>query len=116
MPDGLASSKTPNPKVPNTDDEDYMTGVYLTDDEIIDSLEEEEAQKILNNHGRVSRPYKSYAYAMFGYDKTLRNRLANVDRTSFNDWIDEIMTHVQSYFRHHSLPTKIEFKVTALKI
>ena len=36
--------------------------------------------------------------------------------TTFNDWVDSVMCHVQTHFRHKSLPTKIEFKVYLTKI
>ena len=58
----------------------------------------------------VKWPKKRYAYLKFGYDKTMKAQLA-IDKTTFATWINEIMTHVQSYYTHPSLPTKILFKV-----
>jgi len=57
----------------------------------------------------VTWPDKRYAYLKFGYDNTLQSQM-NQDGTTFNTWIDGVMTHVQTYYRHSSLPTKIEFK------
>merc|ERR1711997_61496 len=54
-------------------------------------------------------PSEVYAYVKFGYDNTLKNQLA-ADGVSFNDWVNSVMTHVQAHYRHHTLPTKIQFK------
>jgi len=56
-----------------------------------------------------SWPSKRYAYVKFGYDNTLKAQM-DKEGTTFNKWIDGVMTHVQTYYRHRSLPTKIEFK------
>ena len=55
-------------------------------------------------------PPEIYAYLKFGYDKTMKKQLKK-DGISFADWIAKVMTHVQAYYRHSSLPTKIQFKV-----
>lgn len=57
----------------------------------------------------VTWPSERYAYVKFGYENTLKAQLSS-DGTSFATWINGIMTHVQSYYRHPSLPTKIQFK------
>jgi len=57
----------------------------------------------------VTWPTERYAYVKFGYENTLKAQLSS-DGTSFAPWVDAIMTHVQSYYRHPSLPTKIQFK------
>ena len=60
-------------------------------------------------------PAEVYAYVKFGYDNTMKTQLEE-DGTSFSEWIDSVMTHVQSYYQHSSLPTQIQFKVTAVNI
>ena len=62
----------------------------------------------------VSWPSKQYAYVKFGYDITLRDQL-NKEGTNFATWVNSVMAHVQTYYRHYTLPTKIEFKVTNKK-
>jgi len=57
----------------------------------------------------VSWPSKQYAYVKFGYDITLRDQL-NKEGTNFATWVNSVMAHVQTYYRHYTLPTKIEFK------
>merc|ERR1712001_4408 len=56
-----------------------------------------------------SWPGEVYAYVKLQYDSTLKGKLA-ADGTDFNTWADAVMTHVQSHYRHPSLPTKIQFK------
>ena len=55
-------------------------------------------------------PNSVYAYLKFGYDNTLARQMTR-QGTTFKKWIDSVMTHVQTYYRHKSLPTKIQFKV-----
>ena len=55
-------------------------------------------------------PEKLYAYVKFGYDNTMAQKMDEMG-TTFNGWIDSVMCHVQTHFRHKTLPTKIEFKV-----
>ena len=55
-------------------------------------------------------PNERYAYVKFGYDRTLKNQLES-ENTNFATWIDSVMTHVQTHYRHPSLPTKVQFKV-----
>ena len=59
----------------------------------------------------TSWPKERYAYVKFGYDKTMKSQLST-ENTEFNTWIDSVMTHVQSHYRHPTLPTKIQFKVS----
>jgi len=54
-------------------------------------------------------PNERYAYVKFGYDRTLKNQLES-ENTNFATWIDSVMTHVQTHYRHPSLPTKVQFK------
>ena len=55
-------------------------------------------------------PGQRYAYLKFGWDRTLKKQLQS-EGTTFPTWIDSVMTHVQTHYRHSSLPTKIQFKV-----
>lgn len=59
-------------------------------------------------------PKSVYAYLKFGYDNTFAYQIWRKQKTTFKKWIDSVMTHVQTYYRHKSLPTKIEFKVIIL--
>merc|ERR1712136_677586 len=54
-------------------------------------------------------PNSIYAYLKLGYDNTLANQM-RAQGTTFEKWIDSVMTHVQTYYRHKSLPTKIQLK------
>ena len=61
----------------------------------------------------VTWPYERYAYVKFGYDRTIGSYLDSKN-TNFQKWIDPVMTHVQSYYYHDTLPTRIQFKVPKL--
>lgn len=85
-------------------------------DEEEDNLEELLAEVELKTGAANTEkpmPPKLYAYLKFGYDTSIKQQLSQ-DGTNFNTWIDSVMTHVQSYYRHSSLPTRIEFKVMCL--
>ena len=59
-------------------------------------------------------PEERYAYVKLCYDRSLKGQLEN-DNTDFDTWADAVMTHVQSHYRHPSLPTKIQYKVQFYK-
>ena len=80
-------------------------------DEEEDLLMELEAEVTAKTGAAMTWPSERYAYIKFGYDNTLKNQLSSIG-TTFNTWIDSVMTHVQAHYRHSSLPTKIQFKVT----
>ena len=62
-----------------------------------------------------SWPSKIYAYVKLGYDNSLAAQMTK-QGTTFAAWADSVMTHVQTHYRHKSLPTKIEFKVKMIRI
>merc|ERR1719216_530151 len=78
-------------------------------DEEEDLLMELEAEVTAKTGAAMTWPSERYAYIKFGYDNTLKNQLSSIG-TTFNTWIDSVMTHVQAHYRHSSLPTKIQFK------
>ena len=69
-----------------------------------------QAVKAYSTSGATTWPSERYAYVKFGYDNTLLTQLTS-DGTTFATWIDSVMTHVQTYYQHSSLPTQIQFKV-----
>jgi hypothetical protein len=77
-------------------------------DEEEDMMMELKADKAQTSSA-VSWPSKLYAYVKFGYEKTMKAQMDKEGRT-FANYVDEVMTHVQTYYRHYTLPTKIEFK------
>ena len=62
----------------------------------------------------VTWPEERFAYVKFGWDKTLKNQLEK-ENTNFPTWIDSVMTHVQTHYRHSSLPTKIQLEICDAK-
>jgi len=81
------------------------------EDEEKNALDEAIADALVSE--AVSWPPYLYAYVKFGYENTLKAEL-DAEGKSFGDWVDEIMTHVQTYYNHDSMPTKIQFKVFKL--
>jgi hypothetical protein len=76
-------------------------------DEEEDLFDEFEAAGVAS--AATTFPPKLYAYVKFGYDTSLNDKLTS-DGLTFGSWVDSVMTHVQTYYRHSTLPTKIEFK------
>ena len=63
----------------------------------------------------ITWPEERYAYLKMCYDRTLKKQL-DQDDTDFASWVNSVMTHVQTHYRHPSLPTKIQFKVRQMTI
>ena len=74
-----------------------------------------ELQAELQEANVFTWPNQRYAYVKFGWDRTLKNQLES-ENTNFPTWVDSVMTHVQTHYRHPSLPTKVQFKVLDLTI
>ena len=79
----------------------------MGDEEIDLSLE---LRAIAQASVSVTWPEERYAYLKLCYDRTLKKQLEQ-DSTNFTSWVNSVMTHVQTHYRHPSLPTKIQFKV-----
>ena len=104
IPQILGPSGIPAPTIREwTKDKDQMG------DENEDDMAELKADSYQTS-AAVSWPSKVYAYVKFGYENTMKAQMQTEGR-SFSNYVDEVMTHVQTYYRHHTLPTKIEFKV-----
>ena len=69
-----------------------------------------ELKASLQSSAAITWPKERYAYVKFMYDRTLKNQLESENK-NFATWIDSVMTHVQTHYRHNSLPTQIQFKV-----
>ena len=80
-------------------------------DEEKDNYEEKQARAASFNV--PNWPKSIYAYLKLGYDNTLANQM-RAQGTTFEKWVDSVMTHVQTYYRHKSLPTKIQLKVSKI--
>jgi len=92
----------------NNDDEFEKDDDDMGDEEE-DKFESLEAAVATVASAAITFPPKLYAYVKFCYDTSLKGQLAK-DGLTFSKWVDSIMTHVQTYYRHSSLPAKIEFK------
>jgi len=92
--------------------EEYQKHNDTMGDEEVDLLQD--LQAALSADAYTYWPSERYAYVKFGYDKSM-NRQLGQERKSFADWVNPVMAHVQSYYRHYSLPTKIQFKYDTLE-
>jgi len=72
-------------------------------DDYVDKQIEAAAMKVPN------WPEKLYAYIKLGYDNTIARKMEE-EGTTFKEWVTDVMNHVQTHFRHKTLPVKIEFK------
>ena len=61
----------------------------------------------------VNWPASLTVYVKFGYENTLKAQM-DADGTTFAAWIESVMTHVQTYFQHDTLPTDILFEVSEI--
>ena len=107
-PSGVFPTKNRNEKC-NAEGTFEKHGDAMGDEEEDLSLVLQSA-KAYSTAGTTTWPSERYAYVKFGYDNTLKNQLTS-DGTTFAAWIDSVMTHVQTYYKHSSLPTQILFKV-----
>ena len=56
------------------------------------------------------------AVLKFGYDEGLKDVLEKEAKKEFDDWILDVFTHLQAYYRLPSLGTIIEFEVKNIRI
>ena len=77
-------------------------------DEMEDPVMEQFAAAVASQ--AIVWPPELFAQVKFGYENTMKAQL-DADGTTFDAWIDSVMTHVQSYYQHPTLPTKVTFKV-----
>ena len=110
-PSGVFPTKNRNEKC-NAEGTFEKHGDAMGDEEEDLSLVLQSA-KAYSTAGTTTWPSERYAYVKFGYDNTLLNQLTS-DGTTFAAWIDSVMTHVQTYYKHSSLPTQILFKVFSI--
>ena len=79
-------------------------------DEETDNYEETMAKAAAAYPSSFPSSGRLYAYVKMGYDRSMKTQLES-QGTDFKTWIDSVMTHVQTYYKHKSLPVQILFKV-----
>jgi len=88
--------------------EEFVQEGNSTDLEEVDLVEEMRSEYAAAEYATTGYVKSTlYAYVQFGYDTTLNNKLGY---GKFNDWVKEVMTHVQTHYLHGSLGTKIKFQ------
>ena len=88
-------------------------------DKMGDEMENEEDEFLADTFAKdtaksINWPSALYAYIKFGYENTMKSQL-EADGKTMAEYVDEVMAHVQSYYKDASLPTPIEFKVLNMK-
>ena len=92
---------------------------YRHFDKMGDEMENEDDELLADTFAKktsksITWPSALYAYIKFGYENTMKSQLESEGKT-MSEYVDEVMAHVQSYYRDASLPTPIEFKVLNMK-
>ena len=77
-------------------------------DELADPVMEQFADAVSSE--AIVWPPELFAQVKMGYENTMKAQM-DADGTTFDAWIDSVMTHVQTYYQHPTLPTKVTFKV-----
>ena len=100
-------------RIDGVDDSDDTYGKHKDEmgDEEKDNYEEKMAKAASAYSSTFPSSGKIYAYVKMGYDRSLKAHLES-QGTNFKTWIDSVMTHVQTHYKHKSLPVRILFKVT----
>lgn len=83
-----------------------------SNDPLGDELENqdiEDAAAAADTSAATTWPGSLTVYVKFGYENTLKAQLTK-DGTTFPAWIESVMAHVQTYYKHDTLPTDILFE------
>jgi len=98
-------------RIDGVDDSDDTYGKHKDEmgDEEKDNYEEKMAKAASAYSSTFPSSGKIYAYVKMGYDRSLKAHLES-QGTNFKTWIDSVMTHVQTHYKHKSLPVRILFK------
>ena len=86
------------------------SGFVQDGDELIDDDWENKEMEVQAAGGSVNFPASITAVLKFGYERSMKNKMAETG-TDFGTWIDGVMAHVQTYYKHPTLPTQIIFQV-----
>ena len=99
-------------RIGGVDDSDDTYGKHKDEmgDEEKDNYEEKMAKAASAYSSTFPSSGKIYAYVKMGYDRSMKAHLES-QGTDFKTWIDSVMTHVQTHYKHKTLPVKILFKV-----
>ena len=82
----------------------FMKGWYLSGDSWINKTE----RKLVALTRRERIPSKLKATIRFGYEESAKQKIGS---SKMDEWLKDIMTHVNGHYRHPSLGTIIEFEV-----
>ena len=81
-----------------------IKGWYLSGDSWINKTE----TKLVALTRRVRIPSRLKATIRFGYEESAKQKIGS---SKMDEWLKDIMTHLNAHYRHPSLGTIIEFEV-----
>ena len=84
--------------------EGSIKGWYLSGDSWISKTE----RKLDALTRRVGIPSRLKATIRFGYEESAKQKIGS---SKMDEWLKDIMTHLNAHYRHPSLGTRIEFEV-----
>ena len=95
---------------PESREDGFGVGYHRNLDEVINDDWEKREMEVEAASGSANLPASLNAIIKFGYETSMKDKMKEVG-TNFNNWIDSVMAHVQTYYKHHSLPTQIIIQV-----
>ena len=95
---------------PASREDSFGGGFHRNGDEVINDDWEKREMEVEAASGSANLPASLNAKIKFGYERSMKNKMSSVG-TNFSNWIDAVMAHVQTYYKHHSLPTQIIIQV-----
>ena len=97
---------------PASREDGFGDGFHRDGDELINDDWEKREMEVAAASGYYygNLPTTLTAKIKFGYETSMKDKLSSVG-TDFNDWIDSVMPHVQTYYKHASFPTQVIFQV-----
>ena len=90
-----------------------IDGKFVEGDEIGDIEEEEEAHSVIIG-GKNKVPFAMKVTIKMGVDRSARKTIVSRLDTSVDQWLTDVLTHVQAIFHHPTLHHRINFEVVYL--
>ena len=90
-----------------------IDGKFVEGDELGDIEEEEEAHKVIIG-GKNKVPFAIKVTIKVGVDRSARKTIVSRLDTSVDQWLSDVLTHVQAIFHHPTLHHRINFEVLYL--
>ena len=93
-------------KILSRDDDEFVEG-----DEIGDIEEEEEAHSVIIG-GKNKVPFAIKVTIKIGVDRSARKTIVNRLNRTVDQWLSDVVTHLQAIYHHPTLHHRINFEVS----